>query len=99
MVLFIALVPSMIGLSLTAEHIPIGVAYAVRAGTGVALTVACAMSTGGEAASTLTVLFLIGIIGCIAGLELSKPSPTGKNLCHSGTEDRPDSAAAPNRTP
>ncbi|MEU7731563.1 hypothetical protein AB0B51_00280, partial [Streptomyces griseus] len=28
-------------------------------------------ATGGEAASALKVLFLIGIIGCIAGLKLS----------------------------
>ncbi|MFE3384140.1 DMT family transporter [Streptomyces anulatus] len=98
-VFFTALILSMIGLSRAAKHIPIGVAYAVWTGTGAALTVTWAMATGGEAASTLKVLFLIGIIGCIAGLKLSKPSPTGNAARPSGTEDRPDSAAAPNRTP
>ncbi|MFJ7411047.1 DMT family transporter [Streptomyces sp. NPDC098077] len=94
-VFFIALVLSMIGLSRAAKHIPIGVAYAVWTGTGAALTVAWAMATGGEEASALKVLFLIGIIGCIAGLKLSKPSPAGKNHGPSGTENLPDDAATP----
>lgn len=94
-VFFIALVLSMIGLSRAAKHIPIGVAYAVWTGTGAALTVAWAMATGGEDASALKVLFLIGIIGCIAGLKLSKPSPAGKNPRPSGTENPPDDAATP----
>ncbi|MFE3382756.1 DMT family transporter [Streptomyces anulatus] len=98
-VFFTALVLSMIGLSRAAKHIPIGVAYAVWTGTGAALTVTWAMATGGEAASTLKVLFLIGIIGCIAGLKLSKPIPTGNAARPGAAEDRPDSAAAPNRTP
>lgn len=94
-VFFIALVLSMIGLSRAAKHIPIGVAYAVWTGTGAALTVAWAMATGGEEASALKVLFLIGIIGCIAGLKLSKPSPAGKKPRPSGTENLPDDAATP----
>lgn len=98
-VFFVALVLSMIGLSRAAKHIPIGVAYAVWTGTGAALTVAWAMATGGEAASTLKVLFLVGVIGCIAGLKLSKPSPTGGRSRPGDAEDRSDDAAAPDRTP
>lgn len=99
MVFFIAMILSMIGLSRAAKHIPIGVAYAVWTGTGAALTVAWAMATGGEAASALKVLFLAGIIGCIAGLKLSKPSPAENGPVPRGPEDRPDNAAAPKRTP
>ncbi|MEV7900186.1 DMT family transporter [Streptomyces anulatus] len=98
-VFFVALILSMIGLSLAAKRIPIGVAYAVWTGTGAALTVAWAMATGGEAASTLKVLFLIGIIGCIAGLKLSKPGPTGDDTGPSDAEDGLGDIAAPNRTP
>lgn len=96
-VFFVALILSMIGLSRAAKHIPIGVAYAVWTGTGAALTVAWAMVTGDEAASTLKVLFLMGIIGCIAGLKLSKPGPTGKDTRPSDAEDRPGDIAAPSK--
>ncbi|BAG23027.1 DMT family transporter [Streptomyces griseus] len=98
-VFFVALILSMIGLSRAAKHIPIGVAYAVWTGTGAALTVAWAMVTGGEAASALKVLFLIGIIGCIAGLKLSKPGPTGGGSRPGDAEDRSDGVTAPNGTP
>lgn len=98
-VFFIAVVLSMIGLSRAAKRIPIGVAYAVWTGTGAALTVTWAMATGTEAASPLKVLFLAGIIGCIAGLRLSEPSPTGNGPAPHGPEDRPDNAAAPKPTP
>ncbi|MEF9903645.1 DMT family transporter [Streptomyces sp. P9-A2] len=98
-VFFIAMILSMIGLSRAAQHIPIGVAYAVWTGTGAALTVAWAMATGGEAASVLKVLFLAGIIGCIAGLKLSKPGPAENGPAHRGPGDRPDNAAAPKPAP
>ncbi|MFE9927282.1 DMT family transporter [Streptomyces sp. NPDC005774] len=98
-VFFIAMILSMIGLSRAAQHILIGVAYAVWTGTGAALTVAWAMATGGEAASVLKVLFLAGIIGCIAGLRLSEPSPAETGPAHRSPGDRPDSAAAPKQTP
>ncbi|WGD40155.1 DMT family transporter [Streptomyces cathayae] len=98
-VFFIAVVLSMIGLSRAAKHIPIGVAYAVWTGTGAALTVTWAMATGTEEASVLKVLFLAGIIGCIAGLRLSKPGPPGNGPAPRSPEDRPDTAAAPQQTP
>lgn len=77
-VFFVALALSMVGLSHAVKHIPIGVAYAVWTGTGAALTVTWAMATGTESASVLKALFLVGIIGCIAGLRLTKPGPPRK---------------------
>ncbi|GGV70253.1 DMT family transporter [Streptomyces griseoloalbus] len=74
LVFLVTSVLSMICLAHAAKHIPIGIAYAVWTGTGAALTVAWSMLNGGEAASALKVLFLAGIIGCIAGLKLSKAS-------------------------
>ncbi|MER6631834.1 SMR family transporter [Streptomyces sp. NPDC000987] len=94
MVFFIALALSMIGLSRAVKHIPMGVAYSVWTGTGAALTVAWSMATGGEAASTLKALFLVGIIGFIAGLKLSEPSPTENGPAPRSPEG-PDNAAAP----
>ncbi|MGW5214252.1 DMT family transporter [Streptomyces sp. NPDC004051] len=98
-VFFVAVVLSMVGLARAAKHIPIGVAYAVWTGTGAALTVTWAMATGTEEASVLKVLFLAGVIGCIAGLRLSKPGPTGNGPAPRSPEDRPDTAAAPKPTP
>ncbi|MEH1166946.1 multidrug efflux SMR transporter [Micromonospora sp. CPCC 205539] len=75
-----ALVASMVTLTYVVKHVPISVAYAVWSGAGAACTVAWAMITGGESISLLKLLFLTGIIGCIAGLKLLKPhtdQPTG----------------------
>lgn len=71
----IALTLSMLGLGWAAKSIPIGTAYAVWTGTGAALTVAWAMLMGGEAASVVKVLFLIGIVGCVVGLKLTHSEP------------------------
>lgn len=69
------LVLSMAGLGLAAKRIPISVAYAVWTGVGAALTVAWAMATGNEPVSALKVVFLAGIIACVAGLKFTKTEP------------------------
>lgn len=60
---------SMLGLGLAVKRIPLGTAYAVWVGIGAALTVAWAMATGVEPFSVLKVLFIAGIVGCVAGLK------------------------------
>lgn len=66
----VALVLSMLGLGYAMRDLPIGTAYAVWVGVGASLTVAYAMTTGAEAASTAKVLLLLGIVGCVIGLKL-----------------------------
>ena len=69
-VFFGALSLSMAGLAYAMRDLPVGVAYAVWVGIGAVLTVAYAMAVGDEPVSAIKLLFLIGIIGCIAGLKL-----------------------------
>ncbi len=73
---------SVIGLAAAMRVIPIGTAYAVWTGVGAALTVTWAAATGTEALSPLKAIFLIGIIGCVAGLKLT--TPTGESAKNSG---------------
>lgn len=70
LVFLVALVLSMIGLGWAAKFIPIGTAYAVWTGTGAALTVIYAMSTGTEPISLAKIVCLTGIIGAVVGLKL-----------------------------
>ena len=65
-----ALALSMAGLAYAMRDLPVGMAYAVWVGIGAVLTVAYAMAVGDEPVSAIKLLFLIGIIGCIAGLKL-----------------------------
>lgn len=65
-----ALVLSMGGLALAMRDIPVGTAYAVWVGIGASLTVAYAMVFGGEAASLIKVLLIVGLVGCVVGLKL-----------------------------
>jgi quaternary ammonium compound-resistance protein SugE len=64
-----ALALSMAGLAWAMRDIPTGTAYAVWVGIGAALTVAYAMVFGGETASILKVLLVLGIVGCVIGLK------------------------------
>jgi quaternary ammonium compound-resistance protein SugE len=66
---FVALAFSMAGLAWAMREIPTGTAYAVWVGIGAALTVAYAMVFGGETASILKVLLVLGIVGCVIGLK------------------------------
>jgi quaternary ammonium compound-resistance protein SugE len=66
----VALALSMAGLAFAMTTIPVGTAYAVWVGIGAVLTVAYAMIFGGERASIVKVLLLLGIIGCVIGLKI-----------------------------
>ena len=66
----VALVLSMAGLAVAMRSIPIGTAYAVWVGIGAALTVLYAMIFGGEPASVIKVLLILGLVGCVIGLKL-----------------------------
>ncbi|MFC7405189.1 DMT family transporter [Georgenia alba] len=66
----VALLLSMGGLALAMRELPTGTCYAVWVGIGAALTVGYAMVTGEEPASVLKVLLVLGIVGCVVGLEL-----------------------------
>ncbi len=65
-----ALVASMAGLAYAMRTLPVGTSYAIWVGIGAALTVAYAMAFGGEAASVLKLLLVVGIVGCVVGLKL-----------------------------
>ncbi len=74
-VFLVALAASMTTLAYAARSIPIGIAYAIWAGTGAALTAGWAIVTGEESASLAKVLLLAGVIFCVVGLKLAKSSP------------------------
>jgi quaternary ammonium compound-resistance protein SugE len=63
------LVLSMSGLGYAMRGIGIGTAYAVWTGVGAVLTVLYSVLFSGEPAGVLKMLFLAGIIGCVAGLK------------------------------
>jgi len=66
----VGLVLSMGGLAMAMRTIPIGTAYAVWVGIGAALTVLYAMIFGGEPASLIKILLILGLVGCVIGLKL-----------------------------
>lgn len=61
---------SMAGLAWAMQSIPVGTAYAVWVGIGAVLTAAYAMAFGGEKATAMKVLLLLGVVGCVIGLKL-----------------------------
>lgn len=66
---------SLVGLGQAMRSIPTGTAYAVWTGLGAVLTVAWAAATGAEPLTPLKVVFLVGIIGCAAGLKFTAAEP------------------------
>lgn len=62
---------SFAGLAYAMKGLPTGTAYAVWVGIGAALTAGYAMWTGDEPATVVRVLLLLGIVGCVVGLELT----------------------------
>lgn len=66
----VALILSMIGLAIAMRSLPPGTSYAVWVGIGAVLTVTYAMLTGGESASLIKVLLMLGVVGCIVGLKV-----------------------------
>ena len=65
----VGIVLSMAGLAFAMREIPVGTAYAVWVGIGASLTVIYAMAFGGEPASVLKILLILGLIGCVIGLK------------------------------
>jgi len=66
----VALAASMAGLAFAMRQLPAGTAYAVWVGIGAVLTVAYGMIDGAEAATAPKLVFLAGIIVCVAALKL-----------------------------
>lgn len=69
-VFFIGAAISMGGLGWALKSIPVGSGYAVWVGIGAVTTALWAFATGAESATMLKIVFLIGIIGCVIGLQL-----------------------------
>jgi len=70
-VFLLAIAASMAGLAYAMRTLPVGTAYAVWVGIGAALTVAFGMVSGDETVSTVKVLLLLGLVGCVVGLKLA----------------------------
>ncbi|QAY76737.1 multidrug efflux SMR transporter [Sphingosinicella sp. BN140058] len=69
---FLASVTLSMGLlELAARTIPMGTAYAVWTGIGAAGTVIVGIWWFGEPATTIRLLLLLGLVGCIAGLRIT----------------------------
>jgi quaternary ammonium compound-resistance protein SugE len=71
-VFFAAMALSMAGLGYAMRGVPVGTAYAVWTGIGAVLTVAAGVLSGSEQAGPLKILFLAGIVACVAGLKIAE---------------------------
>lgn len=69
-----AAVISMGGLGIALRDLPVGTGYAVWVGIGAALTVVYSLATGQESASLIKVALILGIVGCVIGLQLVSQS-------------------------
>lgn len=67
----VGLAASMVGLGWALRELPVGTAYAVWVGIGVALTVLYAMATGAEPFSVVRLVLIAGIVGCVIGLKVT----------------------------
>lgn len=77
LVFLVATTLSMVGLWWAVRSIPVGTAYAVWTGLGAGFTAAYSWIFGGEDASPLKVLFLVGVVGAAVGLKLVAPGQVG----------------------
>lgn len=73
-VFVVALIISMGGLGIALRDLPVGTGYAVWVGVGAALTVVYSLASGEETASPIKVALLLGIVGCVVGLQLVSQS-------------------------
>ena len=69
LVFVVGLLVSMGGLAIALRELPTGTAYAVWVGIGAVTTATWAMAVEGEPASLVKVLLLVGIVGCVMGLQ------------------------------
>jgi len=67
----VAVAISMALLELASRSIPMGTAYAVWGGIGAGGTVMVGMAYFDEPTTTLRLLLILGIVGCIAALKLT----------------------------
>jgi quaternary ammonium compound-resistance protein SugE len=65
-----ALIISMGGLGIALRDLPVGTGYAVWVGVGAVLTVVYSLATGQESTSLTKVALILGIIGCVIGLQV-----------------------------
>ena len=65
----VALVLSMVGLSIAMTSLPVGTAYAIWVGIGAVLTVVVAVIRKQEALTFARAALLVGLIGCVIGLK------------------------------
>lgn len=70
LVFFATAAISMGGLAVAMRTLPVGTSYAVWVGIGATLTVAYSMATGAEAITVIKILLMLGIVGCVIGLQL-----------------------------
>lgn len=68
-VFLVAVLASTAGLGMAMRTIPTGTAYAVWTSVGAVLTVLWGILRGTQPAEPLTLLFLAGIVACVAGLH------------------------------
>ncbi|MEZ4500595.1 MAG: multidrug efflux SMR transporter [Thermomicrobiales bacterium] len=71
-VFLLAVVLSMVGLATAMRSIPIGTAYAIWVGIGAVGTVSYGIVAGTETASPMRMVFLAGIVVCVAGLKYAQ---------------------------
>ena len=69
-VFVVAVIISMGGLGIALRDLPVGTGYAVWVGVGAALTVVYSLATGQESASPIKVALLLGLVGCVIGLQV-----------------------------
>lgn len=69
-IFILCLILSMAGLGYASKTLPMGVAYAVWVGIGIVGTAAYGMLFQGDPVNPLKLLFLAGMVGCIAGLKV-----------------------------
>lgn len=58
------------GLAWALRELPVGTSYAIWVGIGAAATVIWAVLAGTESLSLLKIVFIIGIVACVAGLKI-----------------------------
>jgi quaternary ammonium compound-resistance protein SugE len=73
-IFLLAAVISMGGLGYALRELPVGTGYAVWVGIGAALTVVYSLATGAESVSVIKVALILGIVGCVIGLQLVSQS-------------------------
>ncbi|KUI32730.1 multidrug efflux SMR transporter [Mycobacterium sp. GA-2829] len=74
LIFLVAALLSMAGLGYALREIPVGTGYAVWVGIGAALTVAYSLASGAESTTPIKVALILGIVGCVVGLQLVSES-------------------------